>query len=66
MITRLLLSKLLNLNNGFLAINFSSNYRTPDYRITEANLEEFLTEIKSYLLEIFNINISIEEKETSY
>ncbi len=55
-----------NLNNGFLAINFSSNYRTPDYRITEANLEEFLTEIKSYLLEIFNINISIEEKETSY
>ena len=55
-----------NLNNGFLAINFSSNYRTPDYSITEANLEEFLTEIKSYLLEIFNINIPIEEKETSY
>ena len=43
-----------NLNSGFLAINFSSNYRNPDTIITKEKLDEFLVEIKEYITEIYN------------
>jgi len=43
-----------NLNQEFLAINFSSNYRNPDTTITQEKLDEFLEEIKGYIKEIFN------------
>jgi len=56
-----------NLNNGFLAINFSSNYRTPDYMITQEKLEEFLVEIKEYIKEIYNREIGfIEPPDLKY
>ncbi|MCG1035251.1 PD-(D/E)XK nuclease family protein [Polaribacter sargassicola] len=44
-----------NLNGGFLSVNFSSNYRKPDVEITEEKLEEFITEIKTYIKEIYNL-----------
>ncbi|WP_299671438.1 PD-(D/E)XK nuclease family protein [uncultured Polaribacter sp.] len=50
-----------NLNSGFLAINFSSNYRQPDLEITEEKLEEFITTIKSYIKEIYNPKIDFME-----
>ena len=43
-----------NLNSGFLAINFSSNYRKPETTITEEKLEEFIEELKEYIKEIYN------------
>ena len=56
-----------NLNQGFLSINFSSNYRTPDYTITEEKLEEFLVEIKEYIKEIYNPAIGfIEPPDLKY
>ena len=42
------------LNSGFLAINFSSNYRKPETTITEEKLEEFIEELKEYIKEIYN------------
>ncbi|WP_339661261.1 PD-(D/E)XK nuclease family protein [uncultured Polaribacter sp.] len=56
-----------NLNQGFLAINFSSNYRTPDYIITPEKLEEFMTELKEYIKEIYNPEIDfIEPADLKY
>jgi hypothetical protein len=56
-----------NLNQGFLAINFSSNYRKPDTAITQAKLEEFMTELKGYIKEIYNSEISfIEPADLKY
>ncbi len=56
-----------NLNQGFLSINFSSNYRTPDYTISEEKLEEFLVEIKEYIKEIYNPAIGfIEPPDLKY
>jgi ATP-dependent helicase/nuclease subunit B len=56
-----------NLNQGFLSINFSSNYRTPDYTITQEKLEEFLVEIKAYIKEIYNPAIDfIEPPDLKY
>ena len=56
-----------NLNQGFLSINFSSNYRTPDFTITEEKLEEFLVEIKKYIKEIYNPAIGfIEPPDLKY
>lgn len=43
-----------NLNAGFLKMNFSSNYRTPDNQITEEKLADFMDEIKTFLIEIYN------------
>lgn len=43
-----------NLKSGFLQMNFSSNYRTPDNAITQEKLEEFLEEIRIFIREIFN------------
>lgn len=56
-----------NLNQGFLAINFSSNYRNPDYVITSEKLEEFITELKEYIKEIYNPTIGfIEPADLKY
>ena len=56
-----------NLNQGFLSINFSSNYRAPDFTITEEKLEEFLVEIKEYIKEIYNPAIGfIEPPDLKY
>ncbi|TVZ56476.1 PD-(D/E)XK nuclease superfamily protein [Lutibacter sp. Hel_I_33_5] len=50
-----------NLKSGFLKMNFSSNYRTPDNLITQEKLDEFMEEIKSLILEIYNPEISFKE-----
>ncbi|UAM97401.1 PD-(D/E)XK nuclease family protein [Polaribacter litorisediminis] len=56
-----------NLNQGFLAINFSSNYRKPDTAITQEKLEEFMTELKGYIQEIYNSEIAfIEPADLKY
>lgn len=44
-----------NLNEGFLSINFSSNYRNPETNITQEKLQEFIAQLKEYLLEIYNM-----------
>tara|TARA_B110000046_G_scaffold185997_1_gene231173 strand:+ start:12979 stop:15723 length:2745 start_codon:yes stop_codon:yes gene_type:complete len=56
-----------NLNQEFLAINFSSNYRNPDTIITQEKLDEFLDEIKLYIKEIYNLAIGfIEPADLKY
>lgn len=56
-----------NLNQGFLPVNFSSNYRNLDDQITKEKLDEFLIELKSYIKEIFNPEIHfIEAEDVSY
>jgi hypothetical protein len=56
-----------NLNSGFLAINFSSNYKQPDTLITQEKLEEFLIEIKSYILEMLDLEVPfIEPADLKY
>ncbi|SDS45979.1 PD-(D/E)XK nuclease superfamily protein [Polaribacter sp. KT25b] len=56
-----------NLNNGFLAIKFSSNYRNPDHNISSEKLEEFITELKEYIKEIYNPAIDfIEPADLKY
>lgn len=56
-----------NLNSGFLAINFSSNYRKPDTEITQEKLDEFIEELKSYIKEIYNPEIDfIEPSDLKY
>lgn len=56
-----------NLKSGFLPINFSSNFRSPNYAITQEKLEEFITELKTYLLEIYSIDIPfIEPPDLKY
>lgn len=52
-----------NLNKGFLPVNFSSNYRNSDLKITQQRLEEFIEEIKKYILEIYNPAIEFVEPE---
>ena len=42
-------------------MNFSSNYRKPDNAITEERLEEFMTEIKAILTELYNPELSFVE-----
>ncbi|WP_235318259.1 PD-(D/E)XK nuclease family protein [Polaribacter sp. Hel1_85] len=56
-----------NLNSGFLSVNFSSNYRKPDLEITEERLEEFIAEIKTYIKEIYTLNVDfIEPADLKY
>ena len=43
-----------NLKNGFLKLNFSSNYRTPDNLVTEEKIEEFMSQLKELIKEIYN------------
>ncbi|CAL2090398.1 PD-(D/E)XK nuclease superfamily protein [Tenacibaculum sp. 190524A02b] len=50
-----------NLRKGFLKMNFSSNYRNPDNTISEERLEEFMTEIKEVLKELYNPEVSFVE-----
>lgn len=50
-----------NLKSGFLKMNFSSNYRQPDNAITQEKLEEFMTEIKAVLHEIYDPSIHFVE-----
>ena len=50
-----------NLNNGFLAIDFSSNYRKPTVEITEEKLDEFINEIKNYIKEIYTLEVDFKE-----
>ncbi|MDC0177520.1 PD-(D/E)XK nuclease family protein [Polaribacter sp.] len=50
-----------NLNNGFLAIDFSSNYRKPAVEITEEKLDEFINEIKNYIKEIYTLEVDFKE-----
>ncbi|WGH74550.1 PD-(D/E)XK nuclease family protein [Tenacibaculum tangerinum] len=50
-----------NLKSGFLQMNFSSNYRTPDNAITQEKLEDFMTEIKAIILELYNPAINFVE-----
>ncbi len=50
-----------NLRKGFLKMNFSSNYRTPDNSVTQERLEEFMEEIKEYIKEIYNPEVTFVE-----
>ncbi|WP_299155969.1 PD-(D/E)XK nuclease family protein [uncultured Tenacibaculum sp.] len=50
-----------NLKSGFLKMNFSSNYRTPDNQVTQEKLEEFMTEIKEVLKEMYSKDVSFIE-----
>ncbi len=50
-----------NLKSGFLKMNFSSNYRTPDNQIAEEKLEEFMNEVKELLIELYNPEIDFVE-----
>jgi hypothetical protein len=43
-----------NLNSGFLAIDFAQPRKTPETNITSQNLDNFITEIKKYITEIYN------------
>lgn len=56
-----------NLKEGFLSINFSSNYRNPETNITEEKLNEFMEQLKTYILEIYNPEIDfIEPADLKY
>ncbi|MCL7752719.1 PD-(D/E)XK nuclease family protein [Polaribacter sp. Z022] len=56
-----------NLNSGFLSVNFSSNYRKPDLEITEERLEEFIQTIKTYIKEIYTLDVDfIEPADLKY
>ena len=56
-----------NLNQGFLAINFSSNYRKPDTIIPEEKLNGFIEELKKYIKEIYDPEIDfIEPADLKY
>lgn len=50
-----------NLKSGFLKMNFSSNYRTPDNQVTQEKLEEFMNEVKEILKEMYSVEISFIE-----
>ena len=50
-----------NLKQGFLPVNFSSNYRKPDTDITQEKLDEFINELKTYIKEIYNPEITFKE-----
>ncbi|WBX71115.1 PD-(D/E)XK nuclease family protein [Tenacibaculum retecalamus] len=50
-----------NLKSGFLKMNFSSNYRTPDNEVTEEKLEEFMNEITAFLKELYNPEVGFIE-----
>ena len=50
-----------NLKSGLLKVNFSSNYRTPDYEITSEKLDEAIFQISEVIQEIYNPMISFKE-----
>ena len=56
-----------NLNSGFLAVDFSSNYRNPALEITSEKLDEFIDQIKSYITEIYSLDVDfIEPADLKY
>ena len=56
-----------NLNSGFLAVDFSSNYRNPAVEITSEKLDEFIDQIKSYITEIYSLEVDfIEPADLKY
>lgn len=56
-----------NLNSGFLPVDFSSNYRKPNLEITSERLEDFINEVKSYIQEIYNLEVDfIEPADLKY
>ena len=56
-----------NLNSGFLAVDFSSNYRNPAVEITSEKLDEFIDQIKSYITEIYTLDVDfIEPADLKY
>ena len=50
-----------NLNSGFLPIDFALPRKKPETNITEEKLEEFITELKIYIKEIYNPEIDFIE-----
>ncbi len=52
-----------NLNSGFLAVDFSPPRKKQLTEITEEKLEEFLKEINTYILEIFDLEKPFIEPE---
>ncbi len=50
-----------NLKNGFLKLNFSSNYRVPDNEITQEKIADFMEQLKELIKEIYNPEISFLE-----
>lgn len=52
-----------NLNSGFLKMNFSSNYKTPDHKVTAEKLAYFIKEIKGFLKELYNPEVDFIEPE---
>lgn len=52
-----------NLNAGFMPVNFAAPFTKPDYRITKAQLQDFLATVENLLLEIFDPSIPFMERE---
>ncbi len=50
-----------NLKKGLLKINFSANYRKPDFEITQEKLADAIDEIKGILEEIYATDIPFSE-----
>ena len=50
-----------NLKSGLLNVNFSTNYRKPDYQITQERLDDFIEQIKSLLQDIYNPELTFKE-----
>jgi len=50
-----------NLNSGFLSVDFALPRRKAETNITSEKLEDFITEIKSYISEIYNLEIDFIE-----
>ena len=49
-----------NLNEGFLAVNFASG-RNTENTISQEKLDEFLEILKTYINEIYNLDIAFIE-----
>ncbi|WP_298762409.1 PD-(D/E)XK nuclease family protein [uncultured Polaribacter sp.] len=50
-----------NLKSGFLPVNFALPRRKAETKITSEKLEDFINEIKTYILEIYNPEINFKE-----
>lgn len=54
-----------NLNEGFMKVNFGKNKKEADYNITSDRLNEFILEVKNYILEIYDKEIPFLEAENA-
>lgn len=50
-----------NLKSGFLQLNFSTNYKNPDYEITPERLTDFMEEVKNLITEMYATDVSFVE-----